>query len=69
MSIGALAALPVVGELFKAGADLAKSAIPLAQPFADVLAKALGSALESQNKPVDFASTQETKNRPINFSS
>ena len=69
MSIGALAAIPVVGELFKAGADLAKSAIPLAQPFADVLAKALGNALEPQNKTVDFASAQETTNRTINFSS
>ncbi|RQO60781.1 hypothetical protein [Pseudomonas sp. KBW05] len=69
MSIGVLAAIPVVGEFFKAGADFAKSATSLAQPFADVLAKALGNALEPQNKTVDFSATQDTEKRKVTFAS
>ncbi|MBA1294847.1 hypothetical protein G7025_15935 [Pseudomonas lurida] len=68
MTIGALAALPIVGDLAKAAGDITKSLAPLAQPFADVLAKALGNALEPQNKTVDFSSAQETAKRQVIFS-
>lgn len=69
MSIGALAALPIVGDLAKVAGDLAKAAVPLAQPFADVLAKALGNALDPESKTVDFSSTQEKEARPITYTS
>ena len=69
MSIGALAALPAVGEVAKAAGDITKAVAPLVQPFADVLAKALGDTLESQNKPVDFSSAQETAKRKVNLAS
>ena len=42
---------------------------PLVQPFADVLAKALGEALESNSKTVDFSDAQETDKRKVNFAS
>ena len=67
MSIGALAALPVVGEVANAAGEITKAVAPLVQPFADVLAKTLGDTLESQNKSVDFSSAQETDKRTVNF--
>lgn len=69
MSIGALAALPLVGDLAKFAGDALKTITPLAQPFADVLAKALGNALEPQNKTVDFSGTQDTENRKVTYTS
>ncbi|TFF06063.1 hypothetical protein EXW72_18380 [Pseudomonas sp. BCA14] len=67
MSIGALAALPIIGDAAKAVGEVTKAVAPLAQPFADVLAKALGNALDSQNKSLDFSSTQETAKRTLTF--
>ncbi|TFY90415.1 hypothetical protein DYL61_21015 [Pseudomonas nabeulensis] len=69
MTIGALASLPIVGDLVKTAGEITKAVAPLAQPFADVLAKALGNALEPQNKSVEFSATQETEKRQINFAS
>jgi hypothetical protein len=67
MSIGALAALPVIGEVAKATGEITKAVAPLVQPFADVLAKSLGKALESENKTVDFSSAQGTDKRQVNY--
>ena len=69
MSIAALAALPIVGEVAKAAGEITKAVAPLAQPFADVLAKALGNALEPQSKTVDFSSAQETEKRKVTYCS
>ncbi|MDY7068276.1 hypothetical protein PsexTeo8_47790 [Pseudomonas extremaustralis] len=69
MSIGALAALPLVGEVAKAAGEITTAVAPLVQPFADVLAKALGEALESNSKTVDFSDAQETDKRKVNFAS
>ncbi|WP_339496252.1 hypothetical protein [Pseudomonas canadensis] len=71
MTIGALAALPIVGDLVKTAGDITKSLAPLAQPFADVAAKALGKMLdqtfESTQKSVDFSNTQEIGKRTLTF--
>ncbi|KWU50788.1 MULTISPECIES: hypothetical protein [Pseudomonas] len=67
MSIGALAALPLIGDVAKAAGDITSAVTPLVQPFANVLAKALGNALEPQNKNLDFSSLQETTKRTLTF--
>lgn len=67
MSIGALAALPVVGDIAKAVGDITKAITPLAQPFADVLAKALGDALQPQDKNIEFASAESTQKRELTY--
>lgn len=50
MTIGALAQLPVVGDLVKTGlpvvGDIVKAVAPLLQPFADALAKQIASKEE-----------------------
>ncbi|KAA0943844.1 MULTISPECIES: hypothetical protein [unclassified Pseudomonas] len=72
MSMSALAALPVIGELAKAAADITKSIAPLIQPFADVIAKTLGDTLKNttaeQNKSVNFDATIKAQNKTIMFS-
>ena len=41
MSIGALAALPIIGDLAKVAGEITKAITPLIQPFADAAAKKL----------------------------
>ncbi|MHA4969320.1 hypothetical protein ACX0KY_22515 [Pseudomonas extremorientalis] len=71
MTIGALAALPIVGDVVKTAGDITKSLAPLAQPFADVAAKTLGKmldqAFEPTKKSVDYSNTLELGNRTLKF--
>ena len=61
----------IVGDLVKTAGDITKSLAPLAQPFADVAAKALGKMLdqtfEPTQKSVDFSNTQEIGKRTLTF--
>lgn len=72
MSIAALTALPMVGDLVKAAADITKSVAPLIQPFADVAAKTLGDALKNATKEntskIEFDSTEKKLNKTITYS-
>ena len=72
MSMSALAALPVIGELAKAAADITKSITPLIQPFADVAAKTLGDTLKNtsdeQSKSIDFDTAKKEQSVTITFS-
>ncbi|MBN0980326.1 hypothetical protein HBO03_24810 [Pseudomonas sp. WS 5086] len=72
MSMSALAALPVIGELAKAAADITKSIAPLIQPFADVAAKTLGDTLKNtsdeQSKSIDFDTAKKEQSVTITFS-
>ncbi|KTC62521.1 hypothetical protein AO262_04740 [Pseudomonas fluorescens ABAC62] len=67
MSIGALAALPVIGQVAQAAGDITKSIAPLLQPFADVLAKSLGNALDSKDKSIEFSEPKETQKNSITY--
>ncbi|MCF5022545.1 putative membrane protein [Pseudomonas lurida] len=64
MSIGALAALPIIGDLAKVAGEITKAITPLIQPFADAAAKKLfaadTTAQNDQNK-IEFAKTVDTK--------
>ncbi|WP_262381293.1 MULTISPECIES: hypothetical protein [unclassified Pseudomonas] len=70
--MSALAALPVIGELAKAAADITKSIAPLIQPFADVAAKTLGDTLKNtsdeQSKSIDFDTAKKEQSVTITFS-
>ncbi|VVN98080.1 hypothetical protein PS834_02442 [Pseudomonas fluorescens] len=72
MSMSALAALPVVGELATAAADITKSIAPLIQPFADVAANTLGDTLKNtsdgQNTSIDFDLAKKEQSATITFS-
>lgn len=72
MSIAALTALPMVGDLVKAAADITKSVAPLVQPFADVAAKTLGDALkkntEENTRKIEFDFTEKKLTKTITYS-
>lgn len=64
MTIGALATLPIIGDLAKAAGEITKAITPLIQPFADAAAKKLFSedtTDQSEQKKIEFAKTVETK--------
>ncbi|MDO9346177.1 hypothetical protein [Pseudomonas pergaminensis] len=64
MTIGALAALPIIGDLAKAAGEITKTITPLIQPFADAAAKKLfaeDTTDQSEQKKIEFAKTVETK--------
>lgn len=64
MTIGALAALPIISDLAKAAGEITKAITPLIQPFADAAAKKLFAADttdQSDQKKIEFAKTVDTK--------
>lgn len=65
MTIGALAALPIIGDLAKAAGEITKTITPLIQPFADAAAKKLfaeeDSNDQSEQKKIEFAKSIDTK--------
>ena len=72
MTIGSMAAIPVVGDLLKTAlplvGDIVKAVAPLIQPFADALAKKIGSEdVESPDTPIKFADTLQIEKLTINF--
>ncbi|WP_226477397.1 hypothetical protein [Pseudomonas sp. MWU16-30323] len=74
MTIGALAALPVVGDLLKAAipvvGDIVKAVTPLIQPFADALAKKIGGEeQEPPSKSIEFSKGLDAEKLTITFNS
>ncbi|EFQ61665.1 MULTISPECIES: hypothetical protein [Pseudomonas] len=72
MAIGAMAALPVVGDLLKTAlpvvGDIVKAVTPLIQPFADAVAKKIGTEEETQpSKSIEFAKDAKIEKLMITF--
>ena len=72
MTINALSALPVVGDLLKAAlpvvGDVVKAIAPLLQPFAEAAAKKIaGESTGSPTEPVNFASPPAEAKQTITF--
>lgn len=64
MTIGALATLPIIGDLAKAAGEITKAITPLIQPFADAAAKKLfaeDTPAQNDQKKIDFTTTVEKK--------
>ncbi|OIN44884.1 hypothetical protein BLL37_01725 [Pseudomonas azotoformans] len=72
MTIGALTALPVVGDLVKTGlpvlGDIVKAVAPLLQPFADALAKQIAGKEEAPpSKTIEFPMEKDAGTLTISF--
>ncbi|KAF1028954.1 MAG: hypothetical protein GAK37_01972 [Pseudomonas sp.] len=71
MSITALTALPLVGDLAKAAGEITKAVAPLVQPFADVAAKTLGDVLKNataeNEKKVEYDCAEKKLTQAITY--